>query len=279
MTMNEDRSEQPRSWLEKLTDLFSDDPQNRQDIKVILREAAERDIVEDDTLNILEGALQVSDMRVRDIMIPKAQMESIQIDESLEECLPKIIETAHSRYPVLGEGSNEVLGIVLAKDLLPLILSDNKENFRLKDILRQTTFVPESKRLNVLLKEFRDTRNHMAIVADEFGGVGGLVTIEDVLEQIVGDIEDEHDYDEEESHIKEIEPGVFIVKALTPLDDFNEHFGSDFSDDAFDTIGGIVSHQFGRLPEIQESIGISSWNFKVINSTSRQINLLEVTAR
>ncbi len=276
--MSEDRSGQHKSWLERLTDLFSDDPQSRQDIKVILREAAERSIVDTDTLNILEGALQVSEMQVRDIMIPRSQMTSIHIDEPLKDYLPKIIDSAHSRFPVLGEGQDEVLGIMLAKDLLPLILNENREQFSLKEILRPTTFVPESKRLNVLLRDFRATRNHMAIVVDEFGGVAGLVTIEDVLEQIVGEIEDEHDFSEEDSMIKEVEPGINMVKALTPVDDFNEHFGEELISGEFDTIGGIVIHHFGRVPECNESIRIGNWHFKVVNGTSRQINLLEVTA-
>ncbi|MAY13967.1 MULTISPECIES: HlyC/CorC family transporter [Oceanospirillaceae] len=275
--MSEDRSGQHRSWLERLTDLFSDDPQSRQDIKVIVREAAERSIVDNETLNILEGALQVSEMQVRDIMIPRSQMTSINVNDSLKDYLPQIIESAHSRFPVMGEGQDEVLGIMLAKDLLPLILNENREEFRLKEVLRPTTFVPESKRLNVLLREFRATRNHMAIVVDEFGGVAGLVTIEDVLEQIVGDIEDEHDFDEEDSMIKEVEDGITMVKALTPVDDFNEHFSARFPDDEFDTIGGIVVHHFGRVPECNESIRIEQWQFKVVNGTSRQINLLEVT--
>ena len=275
--MSDDRSGSHKSWLEKLADVFSDDPQNRQDIKVILREAAERSIVDSDTLNILEGALQVSEMQVRDIMIPRSQMVSIQVNAPIQDYLPQIIESAHSRFPVMGEGQDEVLGIMLAKDLLPLILNDNREEFRLKEILRPTTFVPESKRLNVLLREFRATRNHMAIVVDEFGGVAGLVTIEDVLEQIVGEIEDEHDFDEEDSNIKEVEDGIIMVKALTPVEDFNEHFGARFSDDEFDTIGGIVIHHFGRVPECNESIRIEGWQFKVVNGTSRQINLLEVT--
>ncbi|WP_430459936.1 HlyC/CorC family transporter [Thalassolituus sp. LLYu03] len=275
--MSDDRSGSHKSWLEKLADLFSDDPQNRQDIKIILREAAERSIVDSDTLNILEGALQVSEMQVRDIMIPRSQMVSIHVNAPIQDYLPQIIESAHSRFPVMGEGQDEVLGIMLAKDLLPLILNDNREEFRLKEILRPTTFVPESKRLNVLLREFRATRNHMAIVVDEFGGVAGLVTIEDVLEQIVGEIEDEHDFDEEDSNIKEVEDGIIMVKALTPVEDFNDHFGARFSDDEFDTIGGIVIHHFGRVPECNESIRIDGWQFKVVNGTSRQINLLEVT--
>ena len=275
--MSEDRSGQHKSWLDKLTDLFSDDPQSRQDIKVILREAAERSIVDSDTLNILEGALQVSEMQVRDIMIPRSQMVSINVDAPLKEYLPQIIESVHSRFPVMGDAQDEVLGIMLAKDLLPLIINEDRDNFRLKEILRPTTFVPESKRLNVLLREFRATRNHMAVVVDEFGGVAGLVTIEDVLEQIVGEIEDEHDFDEEDSMIKEVEDGVTMVKALTPVGDFNEHFGARFIDSDFDTIGGIVIHHFGRVPECNESIRIEQWIFKVVNGTSRQINLLEVT--
>ncbi|MFC3681134.1 HlyC/CorC family transporter [Bacterioplanoides pacificum] len=277
--MSEDRSSsQQKSWLEKFTDLFSDDPQSRQDIKEIVREAAQRSIVDNETLAILEGALQVSEMQVRDIMIPRSQMISINLNDSIKDYLPRIIESAHSRFPVMGDDQDEVLGILLAKDLLPLILNDNREDFRLKGVLRPTTFVPESKRLNVLLQEFRATRNHMAIVVDEFGGVAGLVTIEDVLEQIVGEIEDEHDFDEDDSMIKEVEDGITMVKALTPIDDFNQHFQSRFADQDFDTIGGIVVHHFGRVPECNESIQIDQWTFKVVNGTSRQINLLEVTA-
>jgi len=179
--MSEDRpSSQNKSWLDKLSTLFSDDPHDRQDLKEILREAAERNVVDSETLSILEGALQVSEMQVRDIMVPRAQMVCIKAEDSLQEYLPDIIESAHSRFPVLGEGNDEVLGILLAKDLLPLILNENRQEFAIKDVLRAATFVPESKRLNILLKEFRATRNHMAIVADEFGGIAGIVTIEDV---------------------------------------------------------------------------------------------------
>jgi magnesium and cobalt transporter len=277
--MSEDRSSsQHKSWLEKLTDLFSDDPQSRQDIKEIVREAAQRSIVDTETLTIVEGALQVSDMQVRDIMIPRAQMISIGIDEALSDALAKITASAHSRFPVMGDDQDEVVGILLAKDLLPLILNDQRDDFRLKDVLRPATFVPESKRLNVLLQEFRATRNHMALVVDEFGGVAGLVTIEDVLEQIVGEIEDEHDFNDEDSLIKEVDDGTCMVKALTTIDDFNEHFGAEFSDDEFDTIGGIVVHHFGRVPECNEAIRIDQWEFKVVNGCSRRINLLQVTA-
>lgn len=277
--MSEERSSsQQKSWLEKITDLFSDDPQSRQDIKEIVREAAQRSIVDSETLTILEGALQVSEMQVRDIMIPRSQMISINLNDPLKDYLPQIIESAHSRFPVLGEDQDEVLGILLAKDMLPLILNEDREAFHLKQVLRPTTFVPESKRLNVLLQEFRATRNHMAIVVDEFGGVAGLVTIEDVLEQIVGEIEDEHDFDEDDGMIKEVEEGITMVKALTPIEDFNEHFSTKIQDQDFDTIGGIVVHHFGRVPECNECIRVDNLSFKIVNGTSRQINLMEVTA-
>ena len=272
--MSEDRSSQPRSWLDKLTDFFSDDPQSRDDIKDIVREAAERSVVDTETLNILEGALQVSDMQVRDIMIPRPQMISIQLGQNLKTFLAQIIESAHSRFPVMGEDHDEVVGILLAKDLLPLIL-DNADDFDLQNILRPANFVPESKRLNVLLREFRQNRNHMAIVVDEFGGVAGLVTIEDVLEQIVGEIEDEHDQDEEDHNIKKVEDNLFMIKAQTDIEDFNEELEVKFPEDEFDTIGGVVTHHFGRVPELNETITINGVEFRVAGGNSRMITLLE----
>jgi magnesium and cobalt transporter len=216
-------------------------------------------------------------MQVRDIMVPRSQMVCIKAEESLKEFLPSIIESAHSRFPVLGEDQDEVLGVLLAKDLLPLILNETLKDFNVKDLLRAAAFVPESKRLNILLKEFRATRNHMAIVADEFGGIAGIVTIEDVLEQIVGEIEDEHDQDDDDSFIKELDNDVRMVKALTPIDDFNQHFDTKFDEKEFDTIGGIVIQHFGRVPECDEAITINDWRFKVVNGTGRRINLMEVT--
>jgi magnesium and cobalt transporter len=276
--MSEERlSSQSKTWLDKLSTLFSDDPNDRQDLKDILREAAERNVVDTETLSILEGALQVSDMQVRDIMVPRSQMVCIKAEESLKEFLPSIIESAHSRFPVLGEDQDEVLGVLLAKDLLPLILNENLENFNVKDLLRAAAFVPESKRLNILLKEFRATRNHMAIVADEFGGIAGIVTIEDVLEQIVGEIEDEHDQDDDDSFITELDNNVRMVKALTTIEDFNQHFETKFDEKEFGTIGGIVIQHFGRVPECDEAITINDWRFKVVNGTGRRINLMEVT--
>jgi magnesium and cobalt transporter len=276
--MSEERlSSQSKTWLDKLSTLFSDDPNDRQDLKEILREAAERNVVDTETLSILEGALQVSDMQVRDIMVPRSQMVCIKAEESLKEFLPSIIESAHSRFPVLGEDQDEVLGVLLAKDLLPLILNETLEDFNVKDLLRAAAFVPESKRLNILLKEFRATRNHMAIVADEFGGIAGIVTIEDVLEQIVGEIEDEHDQDDDDSFITELDNNVRMVKALTTIEDFNQHFETKFDEKEFDTIGGIVIQHFGRVPECDEAITINDWRFKVVNGTGRRINLMEVT--
>ncbi|MEY8262728.1 MAG: transporter associated domain-containing protein [Bermanella sp.] len=264
------------NWLANLN-IFKGNPKNRTEIKHLLREAQERELVDSDALAIMEGAIQVTDMKVREIMIPRSQMVCVNIEQKPKEFLASIIESAHSRFPVLGETEDDVLGILLAKDLLDLVLEENTDNFRIKDIIRPVTFVPESKRLNVLLKEFRATRNHMAIVIDEYGGVDGLVTIEDVLEQIVGDIEDEHDFDETENFIKQIDDTTFMVKALTPIEDFNEAFNCQFSEDAFDTIGGIVMEKFGRLPDCNESIDIGLLNYKIANANSRQIHLLQVT--
>lgn len=274
--MSERPTKSPRSWLERLR-LFSGEPQNRQDLKYLLRDAEQRQIVDGDALSIMEGALRVADMQVREIMIPRTQIIWVNANEEPMQWLPKIIESAHSRFPVIGENKDEVLGVLLAKDLLQLVGNNGLEKFRLKDLLRPATFVPESKRLNVLLKEFRATRNHMAIVIDEYGGIAGLVTIEDVLEQIVGEIEDEHDFDEEDSFIKAIEKDVYMVKALTPIDDFNQAFKTKFSEDEFDTIGGIVMDKFGRLPDCEDTITINKFKFKVVNANSRQIHLLEVT--
>jgi magnesium and cobalt transporter len=276
--MSEERPSSPsKSWLDKLSTLFADDPSDRQDLKEVLREAAERNVVDSETLSTLEGALQISDMQVRDIMVPRSQMVCIKAEDSIKKFLPSVIESAHSRFPVLGEDKDEVLGVLLAKDLLPLIINEQREDFNITDILRSATFVPESKRLNILLKEFRATRNHMAIVADEFGGIAGIVTIEDVLEQIVGEIEDEHDQEDDDSFIKKLDHDVRMVKALTPIEDFNEHFNTKFNEKEFDTIAGFVVQHFGRVPECDEAITINKWRFKIVNGNARRINLMEVT--
>jgi magnesium and cobalt transporter len=275
--MSEDRSSNGhRSWLEKITQAFVHEPKNRQELLELLREAHQNNLLDSEALSIVEGAIQVADLQVRDIMVPRSQVISIRANQSPEEFLPAIIEAAHSRYPVVGETLDEVVGILLAKDLLPLILKPDRENFNVRDMLRPATFVPESKRLNVLLKEFRANHNHMAVVIDEYGGVAGLVTIEDVLEQIVGDIEDEHDV-EEDSYIKPLPSGDFLIKALTPIENFNECFHSAFSDDEFDTVGGLVMNAFGHLPKRNEITEIGAFRFRILNADSRRIHLLRLT--
>lgn len=273
--MSEDHSSNGhRSWLDKLAQAFHQEPKTRQELFALLREANRNNLLDDDALGIVEGAMEIDELKVRDIMIPRSQMICIQADQSPEEFLPAIMAAAHSRYPVIGESSDEVLGILLAKDLLPLIINGT-EGFDLRQQLRPCTFVPESKRLNVLLKEFRANHNHMAIVIDEYGGVDGLVTIEDVLEQIVGDIEDEHDSDDD-NFIRPLPTGDFLVKALTPVEDFNSYFKSGFSEDDYDTIGGVVMSTFGHLPKRNESIELDNWRFRVVNSDSRRLHLLRV---
>ncbi|RRJ83579.1 HlyC/CorC family transporter [Aestuariirhabdus litorea] len=278
--MSEDRSSNQspghRSWLERLAMAFSGDPRNRSELLEQLREAETNDIVDAEALSIIEGALSVADMQVREIMIPRSQVVCIKSCQQPREFLPSIIESAHSRFPVIGDTMDDVIGILLAKDLLTLLLNDGPSEFDIREILRPATFVPESKRLNVLLKEFRATRNHMAVVIDEYGGVAGLVTIEDVLEQIVGDIEDEHDVDDEH-FIKQVGENDFIVKALTPIEDFNEQFGSEFSDREFDTIGGIVMQGFGHLPKRNEQLSLQGFNFRILNADNRRIRLLRVS--
>ena len=264
-----------RSWLERLTHFLSGTPQNRADLKGFLDLAVSNELIDDDAKTIMEGALSVSDMQVRDIMIPRAQMTVIKVDAELNEALPQIIHAAHSRFPVIDDNLDNVVGILLAKDLLPLIL-EREHRFDLRDLLRPAVVVPESKRLNVLLREFRQNRNHMAIVIDEYGGVAGLVTIEDVLEEIVGEIEDETDVDEGRD-IRRISPTDFFVKAQTPIDDFNEHFGVQFSDEEFDTIGGLVVNAFGHVPTRNETTYLDRFEFKVVSADQRRLISLRVT--
>jgi magnesium and cobalt transporter len=277
--MADDRSGQDhgdKTWLEKIADVFSGEPKSRDDLQELLTKAEQDEIIDRDALKIMEGALHVSDMQVREIMIARAQMEVIKADLPLSRILPTIIESGHSRYPVIGDNADEVLGILLAKDLLPQILNRDNSNFDIKPLLRPAVCVPESKRLNVLLREFREKRNHMAIVIDEYGGTAGLVTIEDVLEEIVGEIEDEYDV-EEETNIRQISATDFIVKALTPIEDFNEQFQCELSDDEVDTIGGLVLRNLGHLPKRGETADIDVFQFKVLNADNRQIHLLRVS--
>ncbi len=249
------------------------EPEDREQLLALLHSAFERNLLDADALSIIEGALQVSDMPVREVMIPRAQMDVIDIDDPLEKIVQTALRTAHSRFPVIGENRDDVIGILLAKDLLRLMSGDDDS---LRDMLRPAVFIPESKRLNVLLREFRASRNHMAIVVDEYGGVAGLVTIEDVLEQIVGDIEDEYDFDESADNIRADQTGRYRVKAATEIEDFNEVFGTAFEDDDYDTVGGLVIHQLGRLPKRGEVVQIDALRFTVLRADSRRVHTLMV---
>ena len=264
-----------RSLREWLSDLFSDEPTDRDELMEVLRDAADRQIMDVEALNIIVGALQVSDMRARDIMVPRSQLVTLGAGAPLEALLPIIIESQHSRYPVVGDDLDDIKGILHAKDLLPLVLRRDHDDFDIKDCIRSATIIPESKRLNVLLQDFRNARNHMAIVVDEYGHVSGIVTIEDVLEQIVGEIEDEHDIDDE-SYIKQMDSTTFNVKAGTPIEDFNEYFDLALDDHEFDTVGGLVLKAFGFLPARGETIEMEGLRFKVLSADSRRLRLLQV---
>jgi magnesium and cobalt transporter len=266
-----------KSWLEKIGLLFSSEPRTKEDLQDVLKVAAENELIDRDAYTIIEGAMQVADLHARDIMIPRAQMEVVKEDSTLAELLPQIIESAHSRYPVVGDNNDQVLGILLAKDLLPRLLAEEQDSFSVTELMRPSFVVPESKRLNVLLKEFRQNRNHMAIVIDEYGGVAGLVTIEDVLEEIVGEIEDETDTDEEDDFIRRITDTEFFIQALTPIEDFNDYFGTELSDEEFDTIGGLVIQAFGHMPARNETTSFEGFRFKVIHADQRKIQSLRVS--
>src|SRR5690554_3011787 len=266
-----------KSWLERISHAFSNEPESVEDVLELLRDAESQNIIDADALSIIEGAMQVIDMRVDEIMIPRSQMITVKASQDPKEFLGEIVSTAHSRFPVVGDSPDDIIGILLAKDLLPLALSNNLDWDHVREILRPLTFVPESKRLNQLLKEFKENRNHMAIVVNEYGGVAGLVTIEDVLEQIVGEIEDEHDIDEDDYLLKELGDHEYTVKALMPIEDFNEHFNSKLNEEEYDTIGGLVLQQFGRLPARDDSVQFGGFSFTVLSADSRKIRLLHVT--
>ena len=263
------------SLLERLSALILREPADRANLVQLLRSAYQRNLLDADALSIVEGALTVSEMQVRDIMIPRAQMDVIDINEPVEQFMPQVISSAHSRFPVIGQNRDDVIGVLLAKDLLRHYAGE--EQFNVREMLRPAIFVPESKRLNVLLREFRASRNHMAIVVDEYGGVAGLVTIEDVLEQIVGDIEDEYDFDETEDNIIEESRGRWRVKAQTEIDDFNAEFGTHFSDDEYDTIGGLLLQRFGRVPKRGDRETIDDLGFEILRADSRRIHAILVT--
>ncbi len=266
-----------KTFIEKISALLNGEPRNAEQLIELIKTAGARGLINQEAMSIVLGALQLSEMHAREIMIPQSQMAVIHLHDDAETILKIVNESAHSRFPVTGENHQEVIGILLAKDLLPLASSGQLDKFNIKKLLRPASFVPESKRLNTLLTEFRANRNHMAIIVDEYGGVAGLVTIEDVLEQIVGDIEDEHDF-LEDSLFKTVEgENHCIVKALTTLEDFNDYFKTQFDDDAFDTIGGLVTHHFGHLPKRNESIRIADLAFRVLSADNRTIRLLQVT--
>ncbi|NMH67142.1 CNNM family magnesium/cobalt transport protein CorC [Shewanella salipaludis] len=266
-----------KGWFDRVSQLFQGEPQNREDLVDVIHGAEQRDLITEDTREMIKGVLEVSDLRVRDIMIPRAQIVALQIDNTVEELLATVIGSAHSRFPVVNEDKDHIEGILLAKDLIKYGFHNGDEPFSLAKVIRPAVVVPESKRVDVLLKEFRSQRYHMAIVVDEYGGVSGLVTIEDILEEIVGEIEDEFDHDSaEETEIRKVGNTVYMVKALTPIEDFNQQFHSHFSDEEFDTVGGLVSHAFGHLPERNESIEIEGIEFKVISADTRRLIQLRV---
>jgi len=261
------------SLLERLSSLLLREPEDRDQLIALLHGAFERRLLDAEALSMIEGVLQVSETQVRDVMIPRSQMDMIDVAETPQAFIPFVIEKAHSRFPVFEDNRDNVIGILLAKDLLRFYTD---EDFNVREMLRPAVFVPEAKRLNVLLKEFRANRNHIAIVVDEYGGVSGLVTIEDVIEQIVGDIEDEYDFDETEDNILADRSGRYRVKAGTEIADFNNHFGTNFSDDDHDTVGGLVVGRFGRLPKRGESIAIDAFTFQVLRADSRKVHSLLV---
>ncbi len=263
-----------RPWLKRLARVFNEGPENREQLISLLKDAKAQHLLDAEALSMMEGALQVSELRVRDIMIPRAQMTVISREDPLEKILPIVIESAHSRFPVIDDDRSEVIGILLAKDLLAYCGNSTKR-FYVRDLLRAAVFVPESKRLNVLLNEFRANRNHMAIVVDEYGDAAGLVTIEDVLEQIVGEIEDEHDFDDAAVILKRSET-EYTIKAHTPIEDFNEYFGVDLDSGEFDTMAGLVTNALGHMPKRGERVDIDRFRFKVLRADSRRIHLLEM---
>ncbi len=269
-------SSQSKNWIDKISYFLTGEPQDRQDLLAILREAQERRLLDIEALSMIEGVLQVSEMRVRDIMIPRVQMVVVPRDAELDTIFPLVIESAHSRFPVIGEDRSEVVGIMLAKDLLSYVQKQKDQRLKVQDIMRSARFIPESKRLNVLLREFRKNRNHMAIVIDEYGTTAGLVTIEDVLEQIVGEIEDEHDCDEEE-YIFRRSDDEFTIKALTPIEEFNDYFSSELPGEDHDTIGGLIVHQLEHLPKSGEKVDIDRFRFEVLRADTRRVHLLKLT--
>lgn len=274
--MNDERSESShKSWLERLSSALMGEPKDRDELMALLRDAQQRELLDADSFKMMEGVMKVSETQVRDVMIPRAQMVILESDWSLERLIAEIVESGHSRLPVIDQSKDNVIGILIAKDLLSHAF-DRQEAFDLSALLRPAKFIPESKRLNILLKEFRSNRLHIAIVVDEYGGVAGLITIEDVLEEIVGEIDDEHDTDDTSAFIRP-QGDAFIVKALTPVEDFNAYFKAKLSDERADTIGGLVMMELGRLPKGGETVDLDRFHFRVLRADNRRIHLLETT--
>lgn len=269
--------EKRRGWLERLGSVFSSDPHTRDDLVEVLRDAQHDGLIAADTLRMMEGALSVSELTVGDVMISRSQMVSLSVESRFLDLMKQVVESGHSRFPVHGENKDDILGILLAKDLLRGVVADHGPG-TVRELLRPAVLIPESKKLNVLLKEFRLSRNHMAIVVDEYGGVAGLVTIEDVLEQIVGEIDDEHDDAEDEASLIAAQAdGQYVVDALTPIEDFNERFGADFPDDDYDTVGGLVTEAIGHLPETGEELTLGRFAFRVARADARRVQAFHVT--
>lgn len=262
-------------WLKRITQSLSGEPQDRAELVELLREAAGRGLLDTDALTMLEGVLEVADLQVRDIMVPRVQMVFIRRDEPPERIMPAVIESGHSRFPVMDEDRDDIVGILLAKDLLRLCVAESSERFDIREYMRPAVFVPESKRLNVLLKEFRHNRNHMALVVDEYGGVSGLVTIEDVIEQIIGEIDDEFDV-EDDQNIRREGDRQFAVRGVTRLEEFNEYFGTELAAEEFDTVAGLMMKQLGRLPRRGEAVSIDGFEFRVMRGDRRRIEGLRV---
>lgn len=276
MTSNDEENPKPRSWLERLSAMIAREPQNQEQVMEILRDAEDRDVLSSEKLGMIERILQVSEMQVREIMVPKAKMILVNKDSTLDEVLAIVIESGHSRFPVMDNNEEKIIGVLLAKDILKHTWKKESNDFNISKIARPPIFTSQSKRLDILLREFRVNHNHLDIVLDEYGHVAGLVTIEDVLEQIVGEIEDEYDFDEEDVYIKKLADESFIVKAQTPIEEFNHYFHTKLDEEDFDTIGGIISQQFGHLPKRGEHIKLQGLRFKILHSDNRRVYLLEV---
>lgn len=273
--MNDDNINSTSGWLERISQAFLAEPQDRKELMHVLRDAQKREILDADALAMIEGVLHVTEMRASDIMIPRSQMTVIESDSAFAKILETVAESSYSRFPVIGDNRDEVIGILLAKDLLSFCKEGRQQNFVLKDLVRPAIFVPENKRLNILLHDFKRNQQHLAIVVDEYGGVTGLVTIEDVLEQIVGDITDETDLGDE-IYIRKHNETEYSIKAVTPIEEFNAYFQTHFSDEQFDTIGGLVAKQFGHLPACNEVVDIDSFRFTVVHADNRRIHLLKL---